>query len=65
MLFGSVITWLKIIQTLQVGGVLNPQEILLKMVIEIFKIDASRAEKLMKTRVQFLLTPTVEPSKQL
>ena len=27
---------------------------------EIFKIDASWAEKLMKTRVQFLLTPTVE-----
>ena len=26
---------------------------------EIFKIDASWAEKLMKTRVQFLMTPTV------
>ena len=26
---------------------------------EIFKIDASWAEKLTKTRVQFLLTPTV------
>ena len=29
------------------------------MVTEIFKIDASWAEKLTKTRVQFLLTPTV------
>ena len=27
---------------------------------EIFKIDASWAEKLTKTRVQFLLTPTVQ-----
>ena len=27
---------------------------------EIFKIDASWAEKLTKTRVQFLLTPTVD-----
>ena len=29
------------------------------MASEIFKLDASRAEKLTKTRVQFLLTPTV------
>ena len=29
------------------------------MVTEIFRIDASWAEKLTKTRVQFLLTPTV------
>ena len=27
---------------------------------EIFKIDASWAEKLTKTRVQFLMTPTVD-----
>ena len=31
----------------------------MKMVTEIFKIDASWAEKLTITRVQFLLTPTV------
>ena len=37
----------------------NPQDLLLKMVTDIFKIDASRAEKLTITRVQFLLTPTV------
>ena len=39
----------------------NPQDLLLRMATEIFKIDASRAEKLTKTRVQFLLTPTVVP----
>ena len=37
----------------------NPQDLLLMMGAEIFKIEASWAEKLMKTRVQFLLTPTV------
>ena len=29
------------------------------MATEIFKMDASWAEKLMKTRVSFLMTPTV------
>ena len=38
----------------------NPQDLLLMMGAEIFKIEASWAEKLMKTRVQFLLTPSVE-----
>ena len=37
----------------------NPQDLLLMMGTEIFKIDASLAEKLMKTRVSFLMTPTV------
>ena len=37
----------------------NPQEILLKMVTEIFEIDASWAEKLTKRRVPFLSAPTV------
>ena len=40
----------------------NPQELLLKMGTKIFKVDASWAEKLTKTRVQFLLTPTVSLS---
>ena len=39
----------------------NPQEFLLKMTTEIFKIYASWAEKLTKTRVSFLMTPTVIP----
>ena len=38
----------------------NPQDLLLLMGTEIFKIDAPWAEKLTKTRVSFLLTPTVE-----
>ena len=37
----------------------NPQDLLLLMGAEIFKIDASWAEKLTIMRVQFLLTPTV------
>ena len=37
----------------------NPQDLLLMMGTEIFKIDASWAEKLTKTRVSFLMTPTV------
>ena len=37
----------------------NPQDLLLMMGTEIFKIDASWAEKLTKTRVPFLMTPTV------
>ena len=37
----------------------NPQELLLMMGTEIFKIDASWADKLTKTRVSFLMTPTV------
>ena len=37
----------------------NPQDLLLIMGTEIFKIDASWAEKLKKTRVQFLINPTV------
>ena len=55
MLFGSAITWLKIIQTLQVGGVLES----LMMGTEVFKIDAPWAEKLRKTRVSFLMNPSV------
>ena len=34
--------------------------LLLMMGTEIFKIDASWADKLTKTRVQFLLTPSVD-----
>ena len=37
----------------------NPQDLLLMMGTEIFKIDAPWAEKLTETRVQFLMTPTV------
>ena len=37
----------------------NPQDLLLMMGTEIFEIDASWAEKLTETRVQFLMTPTV------
>ena len=37
----------------------NPQDFLLKMATEIFKIDASWAEKLSKARVSFLMAPTV------
>ena len=38
---------------------MNPQDLLLLMGTEIFKIDASWAEKLTKTRVSFVMTPTV------
>ena len=38
---------------------MNPQDLLLKMVTEIFKIDASWAKKLKKTRVSKILSPTV------
>ena len=38
----------------------NPQDLLLLMGTQIFKIDASWAEKLTKTRVSFLLTPSVD-----
>ena len=38
----------------------NPQDLLLMVGTEIFKIDASWAEKLAKTRVSFLMTPSVE-----
>ena len=37
----------------------NPQDLLLLMGTEILKIDAPWAKKLTKTRVQFLMTPTV------
>ena len=37
----------------------NPQDLLLMMVTDIFNIDASWAEKLMKKRVSFLTAPTV------
>ena len=37
----------------------NPQDLLMMMGTEIFKIDALWAEKLMKTRVSFLMNPTV------
>ena len=37
----------------------NPQDLLLMMGTEIFKIDAPWAEKLMKTRVSFLMNQTV------
>ena len=40
----------------------NPQDLLVLMGTEIFKINASWAEKLMKTRVSFLMTPTVVAS---
>ena len=55
--------WGKITQTSKLANKLgvywNRKDILLMMGTEIFKIDASWAEKLTKTRVQFLLTPTV------
>ena len=37
----------------------NPQDLLLLMGTEIFKIDASWAEKLRKMRVSKILSPTV------
>ena len=46
------ITWLKMFQISQVGGVL-------KMATEILKIDASWAEEFTKTSEQILMTPTV------
>ena len=55
----SAITWLKI---MRVGGVLvfwTPQDLPLMMGTEIFNIDTSWAEKLMKTRVPFSTAPTV------
>ena len=42
----------------------KPQDLLLMMGIEILKIDASWAEKLRKTRVPFLMTPTVWPKQK-
>ena len=38
----------------------NPQDLLLLMGTEIFKIDAFWAEKLMKTRVSKIIAPTVD-----
>ena len=49
----------KLFKLYRLGVFWNPQDLLLMMGTEIFKIDASWAEKLTKTRVQFLLTPTV------
>ena len=43
----------------KLGVFWNPQDLLLMMGTEIFKIDAPWAEKLKKTRVHFLMTPTV------
>ena len=43
----------------KLGVFWNPQDLLLLMATEIFKIDASWAEKLTKTRVSFLTAPTV------
>ena len=43
----------------KLGVFWNPQDLLLMMGTEIFKIDASWAEKLTKTRVSFLMNPTV------
>ena len=40
----------------------NPQDLLLLMGTEIYKIDASWAEKLMKTRVSKIMAPTVMPT---
>ena len=37
----------------------NPQDLLLLMGTEIFKIDASWAEKLLKTRVSKIMATTV------
>ena len=37
----------------------NHQDLLLMVGTEIFKIDAPWVQKLMKTRVSFLMTPTV------
>ena len=53
------ITWLKTSKLCKLGVFWKPQDLLLKMGTTIFQIDAPWAEKLTKTRVQFLLTPTV------
>ena len=47
----------------KLGVFWNPQDLLFMMGTEIFKIDAAWAEKLTKTRVSFLMTPTVLTSK--
>ena len=49
----------KLFKLYRLGVFWNPQDLLLMMGTEIFKIDASWAEKLTKTRVSFLMTPTV------
>ena len=49
----------KLFKLYKLGVFWNPQDLLLMMGTEIFKIDASWAEKLTKTRVSFLTAPTV------
>ena len=53
----------KLFKLYRLGVFWNPQDLLLMMGTEIFKIDASWAEKLTKTRVSFLAAPTVIPGK--
>ena len=52
----------KLFKLYRLGVFWNPQDLLLMMGTEIFKIDASWAEKLTKTRVSFLTAPTVHCS---
>merc|ERR1712197_223229 len=49
----------KLLKLYRLGVFWNPQDLLLMMGTEIFKIDASWVEKLTKTRVSFLTAPTV------
>ena len=49
----------KLFKLYRLGVFWNPHDLLLMMGTEIFKIDASWAEKLTKTRVSFLTAPTV------
>ena len=58
--FGSAITSLKIIQTLQVGGVLESSGPPFDDGHRYFKIGATWDVKLTKKEVQFLLMPTVQ-----
>ena len=44
----------------KLGVFWNPEDLLLMRGTEIFKIDASWAEKLMKTRVSKIIAPTVD-----
>ena len=62
MLFGSILLGSKSSKLCKLGVFWNPQDILLKMVTEILKIAASWAEKLTKTRVSFLMNPSVCPT---
>ena len=57
--FGKLLFSLQSSKLYKLGVFWNPQDLLLKKGTDIFQIDAPWAEKLTKTRVQFLLMPTV------